>query len=752
MTPNPGSPLSVVPDDPLGHFKKSDQPPAGESDVTRRHAASDLAEAIETVWNRKGLFVALTVLVFAVLLVAIIRLPSSYVATAQVLVTDQRALSLASAAQISSATGEQTLGTQRQILTSRALIYRILDRLPRDTATRYAVPPQPGKMDRFIAAVSEWVGRPRPEPPAELAAASRPSAAGSPSEDLQYRRIAGNLATGVVPDTNIIRISFRDRQPEVAVFVVNEIAREYERYTEERRQQSGDASLVWIRDQVTDLQTQVQSGEQQIAEFRMAAVEGSGQRSADLARQIDEMGLQIARTRQEVARREAVLETIDIGGADALASGLPGSDLYSPVLEDLTGQELALELELAGLLENFGPQHPSYLAAQTGLNRVREGLEQEVTRIRTGIETELAQARVELEALQIEVGELTRRKAALEASELTVEALERQVTADRDALEILYQLAAQVNLNGQSEGVAVEVLSPATDVSAVRPNKKILIVAAAMLSGILALVVVFLVEMQWKVITNAGHFAQIGFGRYTGQISRFRAAPVRRLVNRLQGARPSGALTRAIEQADQILVRAEHDHPTGREGASTILVTSHHRGEGKSTLALLMAYAAGRSNHRALLVDLDLRASSLRQIWPNDAGHGVGVGDLARDPTIAPEAGVVQTELGFDYLGPGQCVGSPTGLIKSFLGSAALGAFNRYDVVIIDSAPIGPVADSHHLFRLADSVIFSARAGKTRVATLVKAIDEIPRIGLAKVRFVLNGVRRRYPSVAYRSQ
>lgn len=753
MNPSPSSPLSVVPDDPLGHFRKSDQRLPVEGDVARRHAASDLTEAIETVWNRKGLFVVLTALAFAVLLVAIIRLPSTYVASAQVLVTDQRALSLASAAQISSATGEQTLGTQRQILGSRALIYRILDRLPQDTAARYAVPPQPGKMDRFIAAVSEWVGRPRPEPPAELAGpASRPPSAGSPSEDLQYRRIAGNLATSVVPDTNIIRISFKDRQPEVAVFVVNEIAREYERYTEERRQQSGDASLVWIRDQVDDLQAQVQSGEQQIAEYRMAAVEGSGQRSADLTRQIDEMGLQIARTRQEVARREALLETIDIGGAAALASGLPGSDLYSPVLEDLTGQELALELELAGLLESFGPQHPSYLAAETGLTRVREGLEQEVARIRTGIETELAQARVELDALELQVGQLTRRKAALEASELTVEALERQVTADRNALEILYQLAAQVNLNGQSEGVTVEVLSPATDVAgSARPNKKILIVAALMLSGILALVVVFVVEMQWKVITNAGHFAEVGFGRYTGQISRFRAAPIRGLVNRLQEARPSRALTRAIEQADQILVRAEHDHPTGREGATTILVTSHHRGEGKSTLALLMAHAAARSNHRVLLVDLDLRASTLRQVWPNDARDGIGVGDLARDPTITLEAGVVGTELGFDYLGPGQCVGSPTGLIKGFLGSAALGAFNRYDVVIIDSAPIGPVADSHHLFKLADSVIFSARAGKTRVATLAKAVDEIPRIGLAKVRFVLNGVRRRYPSVAYRS-
>ncbi len=752
MTSNLGTPLSVVPEDPLGHFRKPEARLASDGDVAQRRAPSDLTEAIETVWNRKGLFVVLTALVFTGLLVAIIRLPSEYAATAQVLVTDQRALSLASASQISSATSEQTLGTQRQILTSRALIYRILDRLPQETAERFSGQPQPGKLDRFIALASEWIGRPRPEPPAELAGpAARPAGAGSPTEELQYRRIAGSLSTGVIPDTNVIRITFVDRQPEVAVFIVNEIARAYEQYTEERRQQSGDASLVWIRDQVTDLQAQVQSGEQQIAEYRMAAVEGSGQRSADLARQIDEMGLQIARTRQEVARREASLETIDIGGAAALASGLPGSDLYSPVLEDLAAQELALELELAGLLENFGPQHPSSVAAQTGLTRVREGLEQEVVRIRTGIETELAQARVELDSLQSEVALLTRRKAELEASELNIEALERQVTADRDALEILYQLAAQVNLTGQSDGVDVEVLSPAVDISgAARPNKKILIVAAVMLSGILALVVVFVVDIQWKVVTNADHFALVGFGRYAGQINNIRSTPVRKLVQRLHSPRPSRALNLAIEQAGQILVRAEHDHPAGQAGPTTILVTSHQRGEGKSTLALLMARAAARGDHRALLVDLDLRDSTFRQIWANDARDGVGVGDFARDPTLPLETGVVETDLGFDYLGPGRCDGSPTGLIKGFLASGALNACTRYDVVIIDSAPIGPVADSHHLFKLADCVAFSARAGKTRIGTLAKAIDEIPRIGLAKVRFVLNGVRRRNPYGAYR--
>ncbi|MGF1627789.1 MAG: GumC family protein [Alphaproteobacteria bacterium] len=730
--------------DPFGALVREDRPRAAAGDgFPQRRASSDISDAFSTLWQRKWLFLAATCALFALFLVLIVRMPSKYAAEAKLLVTDQGAFSVSPTSQTATVANEQTLGTQRQILASRAVLYRVIDGLPEALAQQLAVSPEPSLLDRLLAEANELFGR---EPSIGI---DLPLAAPGvrPSDDLeqQYRTIASNLGSEVVLDTNVISVSYQDRQPEVAVFLVNEIVREYERFSAERRRDNAEASMAWIQEEVDALRERVQAGEQLIADYRMEAAAGTGQSSSDLVGQVGEMGLQIARARQEVARRQASLDAIEAGGEAAISSGLPGSDLYSQVLDNLVDQKLALELQLTGIVDEFGPQHPTYRTVQGGLARVQQGIDAEIARIRTNVETELAQAEAELLSLEAGLSGLSQTRAALETSELTIQDLQRQVSADRNALDQMFLLSSQYSLIGATRGVDVEVLSTAVKANNTpRPNKKLLSVAAFFVAGTLALVLVFAVDFSRKQVSRADHLAMVGVGRYFGQVSSIGCPSVRKLVERVRKRKLTRPLVRAIEQVGQILIRAEDE--VQHDGALTIAVTSYAHNEGKSTLAFLMALVAGQINSRALLIDMDLRASSLQAIWPNAEQGGIGVGDFAAEPSARAQLGIVRTGLGFDYIGPGNCVGSPAGLIKSFLGSDAFRMCQDYDVIIIDSAPVGPVADSHHLFGIADCVAFSVMAGQTRIASVAKAMDEIPRVGLHKVRFVMNGVRRKTSS------
>lgn len=737
-------------DDPLRQLRSPDPRLTMDGEAGPDHGSSDLLDGLATIWRRKLLLLAVTMLVFTAAVAVIVRIPVHYVASVDVMVTDERGLALIGSGQEPQGTTEQTLGTQRQILTSRALIWGILDALPQAVAERYAAPAPPGTLDRLVERLTAGLGgepdrRSAPAMPglAELPGhGSLPLVPDLAVAERQHRAITERLSIEVLPDSNVIRISYEERDPEVAVLVANAIAAAYEDYAAERRRRSGETSLGWIQDQASALRARVRQGEQQIVEARLAAAEGSGQSSTDLARQIDEMGLQIAHARQDIARREGLLETIARGGADALASGLPGTALHSEVLDRMLSDEAALEIELSSVQESFGNSHPSYVSMRSNLTRIRNSIDREVARIGTGIETALAQSRAELRSLLKEMAALTRAKAALESTELKIEDLERQVATDRDALAFLYQVATQVSLNGRSEGVEVELLSPAVDVrGGARPNKTIILLAAVLLSGLAGLAVVFLVDLQRKVITRVGQLGLVGFGRYVGRVDGFHARSPARLVARLQARALPRGLRHALDQAHRILTRAELEHSPGAERALRVLVTSHQRGEGKSTLAVLMAQAAARSGQRALLMDLDLRASGLRPLWPNEERQGIGIADLANTPEMHGHTGVVETRLGFHYLGPGTGVTSPAGAIKKFLRSYGMRVIDDYDVVIMDSAPVGAVAETHHLFALADCVVFTARAGRTRVSALASAAEEIPRIGLEKVRFVLNGGR-----------
>jgi succinoglycan biosynthesis transport protein ExoP len=725
--------------DPFGVMIPDDRPdPLAEAFPPRR-TSSDIADALATVWRRKWLFLFVTALLFVGFLVLIVRLPSNYAAEAKVLVNDQGALTMTPTSQGGHVANEQTLGTERQILESRALLYRVIERLPPALSERLAVPPEPSLLDRFLAFADEMLGRP-PAERIDLGEGALADLAPRADVEQQYRTIVANLSSEVVLDTNVISITYQDRQPEVAVYLVNEIVREYERFSDERRRQTADMSLAWIQEEVDALRQRVQEGEQQIADYRVQAAEGSGQSSTDLNGQISEMSLQIARARQEVARREALIQAIDSGDANAIASGLPGSDFHSGILDSLIEQENQLEVEMSRLASQFGPEHPQYQTVAASLARVRQGIGTELGRIRTSVETELAQARTELASLERELAGLSRQRARLETSELSVQDLERQVSADRSALEQMLLLSSQYSLVGSTRGVDVEVLSTAVDAgSTPRPNKKLLSLAAFLLAGTLGLCAVFAVDYSRKRVTRPDHLAMAGFGRYMGQVVAVGAPNVRRLVERIGKGKLTRPLLRAIEQVGQILIRTEDEQH--HDGPLTVAVTSWGHGEGKSTLAFLMALVAGQINGRALLVDLDLRASPLRGVWPNAEQGGIGVGDFAADPSLRPELGIVRTGLGFDYIGPGNCIGSPAGLIRAFLASDAFRAARHYDVVILDSAPIGPVADSHPLFAVADCVVFSVMEGQTRISSIARAVEEIPRVGLRKVRFVMNGVR-----------
>lgn len=735
---------SVIVDrrDPLGVLIRDDRYDSGPGDAfPPRQASSDIGEALATIWQRKWLFLIASGLLFVAFLVLIVRLPSNYAAEAKVLVNDQGALSVSPAAQAGGVADEQTLGTQRQILTSRALLYRVIEDLPPALSLRLAVPPQPSTLDRFLRFADDLLGR----PPAETIDLGEATAAAGPAPrddvEQQYRTIVANLSSEVVLDTNVISISYQNRQPEVAVYMVNAIVEEYERFSTERRRENADASMAWIQEEVNELRERVQEGEQQIADYRVQAAEGSGQSSTDVGGQIAEMGLQIARARQEVARRQALIDAIETGNAGAIASGLPGSDFHSGILDSLMDQENQLEVEMSRLASQFGPEHPEYQSIAASLGRVRQGVQTELTRIRTSVDTELAQATTELRSLERELAAMSQQRAALETSELSVQDLERQVSADRSALEQMFLLSSQYSLVGSTRGVDVEVLSTAVNAgSTPRPNKKLLSLAAFLVAGTIGLGLVFAVDYSRKRVTRPDHLSMAGFGRYMGQVVSVGAPNVRRLVDLIRKGKLTRPLVRAIEQVGQILIRTEDEQRHG--GPLTVAVTSWGHGEGKSTLAFLMALVGGQINGRALLIDTDLRASSLCSVWPNAEQGGIGVGDFAADPTLRPELGIVSTGLGFDYIGPGNCIGSPAGLIRSFLASEAYRtATLHYDVIILDSAPIGPVADSHHLFAAADCVAFSVMEGQTRIASIAKAVEEIPRIGLHKVRFVMNGVR-----------
>jgi polysaccharide chain length determinant protein (PEP-CTERM system associated) len=174
-----------------------------------------------------------------------------------------------------------------------------------------------------------------------------------------------------------------------------------------------------------------------------------------------------------------------------------------------------------------------------------------------------------------------------------------------------------------------------------------------------------------------------------------------------------------------------------KSGGRVLVVTSAAGGEGKSVTALNLSLALAASlKGRVLLVDSDLRRPQVHQYLGLKTTKGFG--DL-----LAQTGGEIShyiSKLGsLDVIVGGDPPANPVGLLASTQARELLARLRKeYALIVIDSPPIVPIADSHILAGMADGVVIVVRARQTRRELFRRAIQSLSAANVLGV--VLNDV------------
>jgi capsular exopolysaccharide synthesis family protein len=173
-----------------------------------------------------------------------------------------------------------------------------------------------------------------------------------------------------------------------------------------------------------------------------------------------------------------------------------------------------------------------------------------------------------------------------------------------------------------------------------------------------------------------------------------------------------------------------------------LLVTSPASEEGKSTITVNLAIAYAQAGRRVLLIDADIRNPSLHKYLarPKDP---VGISNaLIKEIDFYD---VVQKSIlgivGFDYLPGGDVPPNPIQLIESDRMRELLETSQHiYDLVILDTPPLGMFSDALLLARYADVVTLVGRYNQTSRKELVAAIDLLKKTNVNAIGVVLNAI------------
>ncbi|HEX2856982.1 MAG TPA: polysaccharide biosynthesis tyrosine autokinase [Propionibacteriaceae bacterium] len=174
-------------------------------------------------------------------------------------------------------------------------------------------------------------------------------------------------------------------------------------------------------------------------------------------------------------------------------------------------------------------------------------------------------------------------------------------------------------------------------------------------------------------------------------------------------------------------------------GRHSFQISSPMPGDGKTLTAVNVALAAANTGTKVLLVDCDLRHPSVARTMGLEGGVGVTTVLLRQaslDDVIQPWG-----DTALSVLPAGEIPPNPTELS----GSEAMATLfdellARFDLVIVDSPPINPVADPIVINRLVGGLVVLTTVGRTRKRDLHAALKALATAGIEPVGFALNQV------------
>ena len=616
--------------------------------------------------------------------------------------------------------------TEAAILTSRELAAKAVDRLNLVNNPLYnpeLLPKKKGLLNAIFGPVMELIfGSSGSAPEANVPPEEKKRALVQAVIDKYLHA----LTVTASDRSRVLSLQFVSADPRMAALAANTTAELYILDQLAAKGETTSRASDWLKQHVEELHERVIESEQKLEDYRRQSgivdTGGASVYQSQLGRLNEELVLARTHLAESEARAAQVQELMKSGNLDTAAAVLD-----SKTVQSLTDQEAQVSRKLAELRTQLKETHPDVKLTEHELDDIKGKIANEVQKIAANLNNELSISRVRAGNLSAQVNELQRKVGQQNESEVTLRSLESEVKANKTLYDTLNARLKETDVqqDASMQQADARIISRATIPNLpFYPRRDLMIMAALVVSAAFGMALALVIE-----------YLDSGF-RSLSQVESLTGMPTLALVPKLKDVegekgrphqiaveRPNSSYGEAIRTIRTGLLLSHLDHPP-----RTVMVCSSVPGEGKSSVALSLACAAARSTQKAIIIDCDLRHSSLHNYLgcPNKIGitdYLAGQASLEDVVEIDPHSGVHFITAGSRAPNPVDLLGSQE--MKKLLARLA----SLYDLVVIDSPPILPVSDAMVLVRNVDKVVFLIRWEKTKRETALSGLKLLVEAG-----------------------
>jgi polysaccharide biosynthesis transport protein len=505
-------------------------------------------------------------------------------------------------------------------------------------------------------------------------------------------------------DSSVIAISATTPDPQFSADIVNTLAATYMEDRLVAQSSVARNAEAALRQRLDQTRSQMAAAEERVASLLQqpalleeADVPGALRDLALVSSRLAAAKSDLAARRAEDSEIEKMQETAR-GDPVRLVEMLdPGGSSSDSTASYLRQRYVDREQELAQLGERYGPEHPSVVAAERQMAKLRVGFNAEAQRLIRRRKADLAAAEQTVNMLSSQYSELERRGSGRSASSLAL-------ARERERLDSLRSIANKINdqilgLLAKPVDPNARIISPGrVPLRPVFPKKTLFATAGAVMAALCVILLSLGRAYRNSLRPSPAQGAQFLTGPFLGAIPHVNS---RRLAPQvLFDKPPSKALGMTAANIHGIALQIED--LIAREGIKVLTVTSGRPSAGKTTVASILAVTLASFGKRVLLVDCDLHRR------PSDGlartiANWHAVSGILPSASAHEAAGVHLLDLA------SKIADEPLYFLRSAEFSAILErARAAYDIVLCDTPPVLAVPDPLLVARHSDGVLLVA--------------------------------------------
>lgn len=528
--------------------------------------------------------------------------------------------------------------------------------------------------------------------------------------------------------TTIAALTLQTGNTSLGMDYINNLVRQYNDDANDEKNQVASKTAEFIDERLSIINKELGSTESEMAEFKKRAGLTDMQNDAKI---ILEENSKYEQQRIQNATQISLVQFLKdyINNPANQNEVIPANvGLDDQGLSSVISQYNTMLIERQRLLRTSSESNPAVINLNTGIEAMR-------TSVRTSVESVL-------QGLRITKADLDRKATGLESRISSAPQYEKEFLTISRQQEIKAQLYTILLQKREENAITLAatanngriIENPLPSSAPVSPKKQMIALAAFIIGLGLPVGFIYLRDLLKYKIEDRADVEKITDVSILAELPKTTTPAKGAIVVRENHNNIMEEMFRGLRT--NLLFMLE-------KGQKVIMVSSTQPGEGKSFVAGNLATSLAFLGKKVVIVGMDIRKPGLNKVF-NLSSRTHGITNYLSDPEGVKLMDMIQhsdISPNLDILPGGPVPPNPTELVtRDVLDNAIAQLSEKYDYVILDTAPIGMVPDSAIIGRVADILLYVCRADVTpksgyEYINVLKAEKKFPKLAT-----VINGI------------